>query len=892
VLSARGSEFEHDVPFGVARQLFEPLLLRASPEERAQLLTGPAAAAEAIITGHDPVGALSAADAGYRMLRALYWLVVNASDGAPLVLAVDDLQWADRATLRLIAFLERRIEGVPVLILGAVRAGEPELGRPELEELLVGQRAPVVRPPALSPAATAMVVHERLGREPAPEFADACHRATGGNPYFLRELVDALRTAHVEPTAASVDLALDFGPPAIARSVMHRLARLPDACDRAARACAILEPAATRALVGAVSGLATADLQIALAHLAAGDLIHGGETLEFVHPLVRTAIHAAIAPSERQMLTAAAARELAMAGEVARAADHLLDVLPDGAPWALDALLQAATLASARGAPEATARLLTRALDEPSPSQRRAEVLRRLGAVQAQTGEPGALDTLRWALEAAETPEQQSAAAGELAAACLTYGLSVDAAGVLDTAIADLDDAHDDLRRGLDLQRITLSVLPAQHAPPDAVMKRVAARSRHEPDAAAVFGSYVAFQHVAAGDPVEEALGHIERALANGTPDGQLPAPWSAHLRAAMLLGFCGQPERAVGYFHDAEAVAQRRGAPFELSAVLGLRGSMHFLMGDMLAAETDARASLDLVPPDGPVPPTYLALLIDVLQFRGRAGEAVEALQRVGALDTTLEPGLTQSVIRASRGRLRVVIGEHRAGLDDLIAAGAEQDAAGIRNPALLPWTASAALGHLEIAERDEALALSAENLARAERFGVALTLGRALRVHGTVLGSIDGFGHLVRAVEVLDRSYARLELAAARISLGAAMHENGRTRESRPEIQAGIDLAEELGAEAVAAQGRGALVAAGGRPRRRAARGASALTPAERRVAGAVASGLSNRDAAQALFLTEKTVETHLLTVYRKLGISSRVQLPDALGSEATDSGVAAPV
>lgn len=784
VLTARGSEFEHDVPFGVARQLFEPLILRAEPELRARLLAGPAGAAEAIVTGHDPVGPLRPADAGYRMLHALYWLAVNASDGAPLLLAVDDLQWVDGATLRFLAFLERRIDGLAVLVLGALRTGEPQAARPELEELLVGQRAPVLRPAPLSPDAAAQVVAQGLRAEPAAAFATACHQATGGNPFFLRELVDALRAAHVPPDAASADLALEFGSPAVARSVMHRLARLPEACGDVAQACAILGPAATRGRVGAVCGLAQHELDAPLAHLSAADLIVGADTLEFVHPLVRTAIHAEIPAARREELARAAARELARAGEAAQAADHLRDVPPAGEAWAVDALAAGATLAAARGAPDVAVALLERALAEPPTGKRRVELLRRLGALQGLTGAPAALDTLGGALATAKDPAQRTAIACELAAACAAYGRADEAARVLDDAEAALRGPDPGLLAAVDVRRVALAAVAAAPPPSPTVLERVAALD--DPGAQATLSGFLALRAAAAGEPAAEALAHAERALADRRDEGD-PAvfPIRPRLVAAQLLGFCGEPDRARRVFDDAVADAQRRGTPFELSAALGMRGAMSYLLGEM----------------------------------------------------------------------------------------------------------SRAALAHLHLGERDAALELSEENLARATRFGAPFAAGRALRVHGTVVGGDTGLELTRAAVELLDDSYARRELAAARVALGEALHAGGFDADARRELHAAAALADRLGADAVAARARAALVAAGGRPRRARAAGPSALTPAERRVAEAVAGGMSNREAAQALFLTEKTVETHLGSAYRKLGISSRVQLADALAAGGAGDEVGAP-
>ncbi|HWT93727.1 MAG TPA: ATP-binding protein, partial [Solirubrobacteraceae bacterium] len=144
---ARGSEFERGFGFGVVRQLFEPLVAETPEAERAALLSGAAGlAGDALGDGSEAAGA----DTAFATLHGLYWLCVNLADRRPLVLAVDDLQWADAASLRWIAFLARRIEGLPVLLVATLRTdGAAAEDRPA-DELVVHRLAETVRPPALS----------------------------------------------------------------------------------------------------------------------------------------------------------------------------------------------------------------------------------------------------------------------------------------------------------------------------------------------------------------------------------------------------------------------------------------------------------------------------------------------------------------------------------------------------------------------------------------------------------------------------------------------------------------------------------------------------------------------------------------------------------------------
>jgi DNA-binding CsgD family transcriptional regulator len=207
--------------------------------------------------------------------------------------------------------------------------------------------------------------------------------------------------------------------------------------------------------------------------------------------------------------------------------------------------------------------------------------------------------------------------------------------------------------------------------------------------------------------------------------------------------------------------------------------------------------------------------------------------------------------------------------------------------NSTTTPWRSDAALAHLALGARAEARALAAEEVALAQAYNAPRTLGIALRAAGLAEGGRRGIELLRQAVGVLEGSGARLEHARAMTDLRAALRRAGQRAESRETLRPALDLAHRCGALALTERARTELVAAGGRPRRLVLSGLDSLTPSERRVAQLAAVGLSNRDIAQNLFITTRTVEGHLTHAYHKLAITSREQLPAALtphGGEAT--------
>jgi DNA-binding CsgD family transcriptional regulator len=178
-----------------------------------------------------------------------------------------------------------------------------------------------------------------------------------------------------------------------------------------------------------------------------------------------------------------------------------------------------------------------------------------------------------------------------------------------------------------------------------------------------------------------------------------------------------------------------------------------------------------------------------------------------------------------------------------------------------------------------DEAVTLLEQELALARRWGAPGTLGRALRLLGT-LRRDGGITLLHEAVEVTDGPAVRLEHGKALVALGSALRRAGRRADAREPLRRGLGITSARGARAVAEYARSELAASGARPRREALHGPESLTPSERRVADLAAAGQTNRDIAQALYVTPKTVEVHLTSVFRKLGISARYGLREALG------------
>jgi DNA-binding CsgD family transcriptional regulator len=235
------------------------------------------------------------------------------------------------------------------------------------------------------------------------------------------------------------------------------------------------------------------------------------------------------------------------------------------------------------------------------------------------------------------------------------------------------------------------------------------------------------------------------------------------------------------------------------------------------------------------------------------------------------------------ARALVAAARGDHRGALDHALELGQALTAFGHTNPPVSypAWRSLAALEHHGLGDTAAALALAREEVELARAWGAPRTLGRALRILGLIEGADDGIARIREAVSVLEPSPARLEHAYALADLGAALRRANHRAEAREHLRQALELAQRGGATRLAEHAHEELIATGARPRRIVQSGAASLTPSERRTAAMAAEGMSNREIAQALFVTLRTVEMHLSNAFRKLDVSSRTQLPAALAA-----------
>ncbi len=890
VLRSRGTELEREFAFGVARQLFEPPLADASEPERGNLLQGAAGVAAGLLglPGAPPAEGppSSGVDPSFAILHGLYWLCANLAAAAPLCVVVDDAHWADAPSLRYLAFLLTRLQELNVALLVASRPREAGTDAELLATVTTDSSATVVRLPPLTRTAVAQLAESRLAAAPDPVFVDACLRATRGTPFLVRELVDALGEDGIAPTAEAAGHVERIGARTVGRSVRLRLGRLPERAGRLARALAVLEQS-DLLQAARLASLDEAEAADAAELLATAAILEPGRPLRFVHPIVRSGLYSELSGAERARGHRRAAQLLAeqlVANE--RVAEHLLLSEPAADGWVVERLVEAARAATRNGAPESAAVFLRRALDEPPTPDDRWGLLLELGAAEASAGLDGWPEHLQRAVDAAPDAPAAARAARALARALnrdQRYGEAVE---VLDRASAALDSDHAELALELEAAAVVSGMNDPVTAPSVGV-RRVALRERAAADRAAPpeLCAVASFISVLMNQPAEVGAGLATRALARASttagPDGRPLSSSALSERATFALLWTERYDQ-VGPLVDASILeARATGDSGRLAVGLATRGWLALRLGDLSAAETDTRTALAAT--ELPAPPMYRVLnagvLVDALVARGELDAAEETLAALGP-----EPergSLTAAVLRLARGRLRVGQGRIAEGLDDFLAVGARLTRGMVSCPGYLAWRSDAALAHLARGDREPAERLAEDELELARTFGAPRALGVAKRAAGLVAGGDRGELLLREAIDDLARGDARLEKARALADLGALLRRRNRRTEARELLREALDSAHRVGAGPLAEQAETELRATGARPRRVVLTGLDSLTASERRIARLAGEGLTNREIAQTLFVTTRTVEGHLTSTFRKLRLDSRGELPAALAA-----------
>ena len=890
VLRARGSHLERDFSFGVAMQLFEPPWAATAPGDRARLLDGPARLAGSLLAGEALDALRSPEDQGYPLIHGMFWLACNLAmppgedpGGEPLVMLVDDAQWADQPSLRFLAYLAERLADLPIMLVVCLSRGDISVDPQAVQALRDAPATTMLRPGPLSKAGVDAVVRAQFP-EAEPEFCEACIRVTHGNPYLLVELLAQVSADKEPPDAETAERLADLAPESVLHAVVARLGAMPVPAGALADAVAVLGDGVALQQAARLAGLDLDSAYRAADALAAVNVLNAGEPLSFVHELVGSAVGASVSALARSNAHRRAAIILLDEGAQAESvAAHLLEAAPDADPRAVEALRSAARHSLVTGAPGTAARLLARALAEAPTAKIRPDLLAELGEAEASAGLPQAADRLEQAMRITQKPERRARLALTHGRVLLTQRRYGDAAAVFDSALDQLNGRDAALSEELEAAYIwATSLTPALAVEVQARREQMLARIGDRPRAcqrAALASTAVRAGLV--GGARADVLHEAELAWGDGallvaeTAEGR-----SWRLLAAVLL-FVDELERGIELCDAVLADARRLESPLAYATASQFRALPLYAQGRVEDALADAQVA---AAPHGDALQTDAVIACGTLALchlqRGQLDAAEKALAVID--DPAVHDSVQRPYLLDARAQLRLAQRRPREALADASLAGERlQSHYGEASPGVVAWRSTAALAQLALGEASSAIELAAEELELARRAEVTRVVIRDLRVLGLAQRGEAGIELLAEAVETGERYATRLAFIHALIDLGAALRRANQRAAAREPLRRGLELSSRGGAIALASHARTELAAAGGRPRSIMLSGVESLTPSERRVADLAAEGLTTRQIAEALFVTPKTVEFHLRHTYQKLDISSRTQLAEALAS-----------
>ena len=873
VLACHPAEAESTLAFAALGDLLQevlPLSGDVLPEPQRRALE---VAALVAVPGDLPPDQRSVSVAMLGLLRAL------ALD-APVVVAVDDYQWLDTPSARVLEFVLRRLDTERVGLLASLRAGGPN-GLSVLLGRDFGQRdAHRVQLSPLSAAALDQLFRARVGAGFSPPVLAQIAAASGGNPMFALEIARAVQRGQVrlapgEPVPV---------PGGLQDLVRGRLLALPGPVLDVLVAAATASEPTVAVLERALPGRPVAALVDEA--VRAGVLEVDGLRLRFAHPLFASTLYHSVNAERRRAMHRRLADFVSTPDERARHLSLAADGPDAGVAAALD---EAARAAAARGAPDAAGVLSDRAVlltpdgDHDGRFRRRVEAaeyhFRSGDTSRARTqleevvselppGPPRA-DVLRRLAKVRYRNDSCAVAAELLTRALAEVGPDVSLRAGIERDLAwavtlcgDVPDAADHARTALRLLR---------GHPGDPMLAEVVA--------AATMADFL----LGSGFDGPRLTDAVERERQGG----EVPIEWRPNMVLAMLLKWSGDLDGARSRFEELHHRTTEAGDETSLPFLLAQMSEAATRAGDLAEARRHAERAHAIALQTG-----QELVRAQVLYARG----LVEA--HLGLVDEARATATAGLALSESTGSVlgmilnQAVLGFIELSREDPAAAHrhlgplvAWRDVVGIREPGVLPFMpdeieALVALGHLGHA--DALLATYEADAARLSRPSALLAAARCRALYDAASGDVDGAAaRLAAAIDEHADATQPFDRARTVLALGTIQRRTRRRRVARTSVEAALEVFERLGATLWSARAHGLL----GRPESRLRDALSALTPGERRVAELVASGRTNQEVADQLFVTVRAVEVHLTNTYRKLGIRSRTQLTARLAGTTAD-------
>lgn len=877
VFTARPSELDDGFAFGVVRDLFEWPLRELDPRERAKVTAAAAGLSGSLLESAE--GPRSADPLAMR--HSLYWLAVNLAASRPLLICLDDAHWADRPSLEWLRYLVRRQGGTSIGIVLGTRPAEPGADLSALTELCAEPGVRVLRPAPLTREGVVGILAAELGEGTGTPLAEPCLELTAGNPLLLLELVSLLGEGQIEPTVDAVREAGGVARWQLGDITLARISRTDGAQEAVLKAVAVLGPGCRPGPIADLAATSVSEARDTVAELAGLDILAGDEeAVRFAHPLLATAVYRGLRSREREALHRGAAFTLIDAGAPPEEiAAHLIHTDPAGLRIFMTVLLDAAARAISAGDPPSAHPYLRRATEEVPLDRLPREEQVAFGRALLACGDPAGADLLRAMLAATTGSDARASLALELGSGLGAINRYREACVVLRDAVEDLDGDQREMELLLEAAlyfsaRTLISPDPSLLTRIERFGEDLRGETPGERTMLAVLGGHAIFTGASAG----EASALLTRALREGPPGDDRERLWRGFV--ARMLVFCGELSAARELVDELLDEPRTQSSPLVAIRCFaaGRQGDIESALADGAVA-TDGIGSQGLRVQLGIVFGSYMEALIQA----GRPAEALEVGARLEAIDDQREISGRVYFLH-TRALALLATGDRPGAIADLREVSSTIALWGCDCPGALQWRATLAEALRLEGKEEEAARLAREEVAMARSFGSRRALGIALMALATTLEEPTQV--LREAVDVLSLSDARLEHARARVRLGGALRRSNRRGEAREQLLAGLDLAARCPSPPVEREAREELAALGSRPRRSLLSGPRSLTASEARVAAMAADGMTNREIAQVLFVTIKTVETHLSRTYTKLGVTSRLELPAGLRGERLGS------
>ncbi|OLF06755.1 hypothetical protein BLA60_29780 [Actinophytocola xinjiangensis] len=832
----------------------------------------------------------------YTVLSGLSKLAGNVMATGPFVLAIDDLQWCDEQSLRLLDYLLRRARNEPLIVLATVRTPAPEAVLGVAGDHLGADYGTMV---ALGPVdldGIRAMVAIGTGSEPGPEFVEVCRLITGGHRSSLGHLVAAVVEAGLTPDDEAVGKLHHVAMGVIEEFVATSFAGQPQHVHHVVRAVAVLASTDID-LVCALSGVPVRGVRESLEFLRDHHFLDENGS-DFRHELVRAALLRAAPDDEVSWMRDRAARLLNDAGVPAEVvASQLLPLGVAPEPWMQNVLREAARDASSRGAPKVALRHLSPLINQ-SPGD--VGLREQVAGILVKFNPKEAVDHLRAALDLttdfrarAELAIEfghclvavQDAAAGVDLLLSATDELYEAIAGEADAPAAEASEPLAGAPAAYDSElckrlEATVMFVGANHRSTLAtVRERLATVPEPGEDTPAdrYLMSMFALERTIAGSEPERAVAFARAALPLEPEVYDTPAT----MAASFVFTLADQCPQALAALDVVVASNTADGALWSLCRLLGQRAQVRLSAGDLAGAVADARLSIELAQGENwPVTSMVPSLLVlaQALIPLGELDEARTVLESVTGPELADSPFELHSRTLVE-AKVLAATGDRGAAVKRLQQCGRGLEQDGVTNPLFLPWWAEATLLLAERGRAQVAMPLVECGEDLVSRWDVPRARALSRTARAMVCDGTERIDLLSDAAAAMESSAALLDRQRVAYLLGRELLRREDLKPAREHLRTAAELATLCGATAAAVESRALLVSAGGRMRQVTGARTDVLTRSELRVSELAVGGASNREIAEELFVTSRTVEVHLTNVYRKLGLAGRADLPAAM-------------